>query len=206
MITLGSHASAHPFSKELHAGFLALLPRVERLARGYFRHVACPGRRADAVAEAVALAWNWYRRLAKQGRDAAGFAVSLALLAARAASSGRRLCGQERAQDALSPVARMRHGFAVVSLTDLAPVSGDPLVEALRDNTATPPDQQAAFRIDFAAWLRRLGRRRRRVARRLMLGERAYEVARWFGVSPGRVSQLRRELERDWEAFYGPPG
>src|SRR5262245_62212190 len=180
MITLCEHAPARPSSKHLHAGFLTLLPRIERLARSFFRHVACPGRRADAVAEAVAIAWAQYRRCAEQGRDAARFAVSLALLAARAAGSGRRLCGQERAQDALSPVARMRHGFAVVSLTDLAPVSGDPLVEALTENTSTPPDQQAAFRIDFAEWLRRIGRHRRRVARRLMLGERAYEVARWF--------------------------
>src|SRR5262245_65165402 len=206
MMAVGPHPPVQPPPKHLHAGFLALLPRIERLARHYFRHVACPGRQADAVAEAVALAWAWYRRCAEQGRDAARFALSLALLAARAAGSGRRLCGQERAQDALSPRARWRHGFAVVSLTDLAPVSGDPLVEALRDNTATPPDQQAAFRIDFAAWLRRLGRHRRRVARRLMLGERPGDVARWVGVTPGRVSQLRRELERDWQAFYGPPG
>src|SRR5262245_57228534 len=206
MITLCEHAPARPSSKHLHAGFLTLLPRIERLARSFFRHMACPGRRADAVAEAIALAWAQYRRCAEQGRDAARFSVSLALLAARAAASGRRLCGQERAQDALSPVARMRHGFAVMSLTDVAPVSGDPLVEALRDNTVTPPDQQAAFRLDFADWLRHIGKRRRRVARRLMLGERPGDVARRVGVSPGRVSQLRRELERDWQVFYGPPG
>jgi len=205
MIAVDPHAPTRPSSKQLHAGFLALLPRVERLARYYFRQIACPGRRADATAEAVAIAWARYRRCAEQGRDAAQFVLSLALLAARAAGSGRRLCGQERAQDALSPRARWRHGFAVVSLSDQAPVSGDPLAEALRDNTATPPDEQAAFRIDFAAWLRRIGKRRQRVARRLMLGERAHEVARRVGVSPGRVSQLRRELERDWEAFYGPP-
>jgi hypothetical protein len=132
--------------------------------------------------------------------------VSLALLAARAAGSGRRLCGQERAQDALSPVARWRHSFAVESLSDLGTVPDDPLAVALRDNTTTPPDQQAAFRIDFAVWLLRLGRRRRRVARRLMLGERPGDVARRVGLSPGRVSQLRRELERDWETFYGPLG
>src|SRR5262245_46791987 len=206
MITLCEHAPARPSSKHLHAGFLTLLPRIERLARSFFRHMACPGRRADAVAEAIALAWAQYRRCAEQGRDANRFVVSLALLAARAASSGRRLCGHERAGDVLSPVARMRHGFAVVSLTDLAPVSGNPLVDALRDNTATPPDQQAAFRIDVAAWLRRLGRGRRRVAHRLMLGERLYEVARRVGVSAGRVSQLRRELEQNWQDFYGPPG
>src|SRR5262245_49200790 len=206
MNTICEHASAHLSSKHLHAGFLALMPRVQRLARYYFRQIACPGRRADAVAEAVAIAWARYRRCAEQGRDAARFAVSLALLAARAAGSGRRLCGQERAGDVLSPRARWRHDFAVESLMDLAPVSGDPLIEALRDNTATPPDQQAAFRIDFADWLRRLGKRRRRVARRLMLGERPGDVARRVGLSPGRISQLRRELERDWQAFYGPPG
>jgi hypothetical protein len=42
----------------LHAGFLALLARIQTHARIHFRHVRCPGRRDDLVAEAVAISWN----------------------------------------------------------------------------------------------------------------------------------------------------
>jgi hypothetical protein len=43
----------------LHAGFLALLPRVELYARVFFRHLRCGHRQEEAVAEAAALAWKW---------------------------------------------------------------------------------------------------------------------------------------------------
>jgi hypothetical protein len=39
-----------------------------------------------------------------------------------------------------------------------------------------------------------------------MLGERTLDVAGKYGLSPGRVSQLRREFHDDWEFFCaGPP-
>ena len=34
-------------------------------------------------------------------------------------------------------------------------------------------------------------------------GERPTDVARRFGLSPGRVSQLRREFQRGWRTFCG---
>jgi hypothetical protein len=36
----------------------------------------------------------------------------------------------------------------------------------------------------------------------LMVGDRPLAVARRFGLSPARISQLRRELHDDWQAFY----
>src|SRR5262245_35712536 len=80
-----------PSPAALHAGFLQLLPRVERHARVAFRHVRCPHRRADAVAEVVALAWKWYVRLVRRGQDPASFVTALAAFAARAVRSGRGL-------------------------------------------------------------------------------------------------------------------
>jgi hypothetical protein len=64
------------------------------------------------------------------------------------------------------------------------------------------PDQ-VQFRCDFPRWLRRLGGRDRRVARELMAGERAVDVARQFGLTEGRVSQLRRAFKQDWDAYGG---
>jgi hypothetical protein len=82
-------------------------------------------------------------------------------------------------------------------------LSGNPLIEALHDNTQTPVDEQVCFRLDFPAWLNTLGDRDRRVVKDLMRGERALEVAHKFGVSPSRVSQLRREFQRGWTHFCG---
>jgi len=98
---------------DLQERFLAIRPRILVHARIYFRHVRCGGRKADAIAETVALAWKWFVRLARRGKDARRFPSVLASFAARAVRSGRRLCGQERVRDVLSPVAQQRHGFSV---------------------------------------------------------------------------------------------
>jgi hypothetical protein len=197
----------------LGARFLMLLPRIELHARVYFRFL--PGdRKEEAVAETVALAWAWYLRLTARGKDATQFASALATFAARAVLSGRRLCGQLPAQDVLSEVAQRRHAFTVQALPQstrhpfeevYASVQGqrhiDALDEMLRDNTVTPPPEQAAFRIDFAAWRRTRTERDRRLMADLMLGERTSHVSRKYGVTAGRVSQLRRDFHDDWLRF-----
>ena len=100
----------------LQAGFLRILPRIERHARIYFRDVQCTAKRQDFIAETIALAWSWYRRLMKKGKDASKFASGLARYAARAVGCGRKVTGQEKAKDVLSSVAQKRHGFKVESL------------------------------------------------------------------------------------------
>ncbi|MFO0877575.1 MAG: hypothetical protein U0840_09385 [Gemmataceae bacterium] len=83
----------------LQHAFLVILPTIEQHARARFRHVRCPHRREDCEAEAVALAWKWCVCLAQRGKDATAFPSTLAVLAARAVSSGRRVCGQESDHD-----------------------------------------------------------------------------------------------------------
>src|SRR5689334_2240505 len=106
-----------PTVESLQSRFLAFLPRIERRAQVYFRDVKCAMRKADCVAEVVAIAWKWFTRLMKKGRDATKFVGALATLAARAVRSGRRACGQERSNDVLNPLAQARHGFHVHSLS-----------------------------------------------------------------------------------------
>jgi hypothetical protein len=187
----------------LHAGFLSILERIQLHARIFFRHINCPHRKEDAIAETVALAWKWYLLLAHKGKDARQFPSALAAFTARAVKSGRRLCGQERVADALSPLAQARHGFAVSSLPSHSTLSANLFSEALADNTRTPVPEQVHFRIDFPAWLRRLGDRDRRIARDMALGHRTQDLARLHQVSAGRISQLRRQLHTDWLHFLG---
>ena len=202
MSTPTDHASlAH-----LQATFLAsILPKVVAHGRVSFRHIRCRHQQEELLAEMTGLCWRWHLRLAERGKDATRFPTALATFAARAVRSGRRLAGMDRTKDVLSPLAQQRKGFAVGKLPDYSALDGSPLDEALHDNTRTPPDEQCAFRIDFPAWRATHAERDRRLLDDLMLGERTLDVAGKYGLSPGRVSQLRRELHDDWEFFCAEP-
>lgn len=186
----------------LHARFLAFLPRIEAHANISFRYIRCAAKKADSVAETVALAWKWFLMLEARGKDARQFVSAIATFAVRAVKSGRRVAGMEKSKDAMNHLSQYRHGFAIEQLPDEV---ANPLADALADNTVTPPPDAAAFRIDFPAWLQGLPDRDRRLANRLMTGERTLAMARGFRLSPARVSQLRRELCEDWARFHGEP-
>jgi hypothetical protein len=186
----------------LHSCFLRFLPRIEEHGRVYFRHVRCRATRDEALAEMRGLCWQWFVRLQRRGKDVSQFVSALATYAARAVRGGRRVCGQERAKDALSPAAARRHGFAVGKLPECSSLAGSPLEEALRDNTHSDVPDQVAFRLDFPAWRRRHGARDRRLIDLLTAGERALDISRAFGLSPARVSQKRRRFLHDWERFH----
>jgi hypothetical protein len=186
----------------LHAAFLTILPRIELHGRCYFRHKPRE-KRDEAIAEMVALAWKWFVNLARRGKDATTFPTALACYAARAVHNGRRLCGMERTKDVLSPRAQQLQGFTVSSLPDGSTLSTSVFSEALLDNTLTPVDEQVAFRIDFPAWRLTRCDRDRRVIDDLMLGERTMDVAERYGLTAGRISQLRRDFSQDWRRFCG---
>jgi hypothetical protein len=71
------------------------------------------------------------------------------------------------------------------------------------DNHRTPPPDQAAFRIDFPVWVRRHTERKRNIIRDLMMSEKTKDVARKYGTTARRISQMRRELCLDWNRFHG---
>ena len=189
----------------LHARFLALVPRIELHARISFRHVKCPDKQADAIAETLAIAWQWYVRLVERGKDPAEFVTTFASLAARHVKAGRKVCGQENSRDALSPLAQQRHGFTVSPLPAGSSLNGNIFDQALHDNTRTPVDEQVCFRLDFPSWRRTRTDRDRRVIDHLMVGERTLDVSQRYGLSPGRISQMRREFRQDWMRFCGEP-
>jgi len=200
----------------LHARFLRLLPKIETHARIVFRGVRCPVRQEDLVQECVGLGWRWFLRLTEQGKDVFAFPAAFAALVARAVKCGRRLCGQERSGDMLSFVAQARHGFRVERLPSTtrsphehlyADPHGQALLDAweerLRDNTITPPPDAAAFRVDWPFFLVGLTRRDRDLALFLSLGHSGKAAAAKFGLSPGRVTQLRQQWCREWRACQG---
>jgi hypothetical protein len=154
----------------------------------------------------LALAWWWFIRLVRRGKNPEGFITVLADFAARAVSSGRRLCGQEKVNEVLSPVAQRRHGFTVQRLHPSGSPPGSPWDDAVRDNTQTPVPSQVIFRVEFPIWRSRRNKRDRRIIDRLLLGERTGAVAQAFDLSPGRIAQLRRQFHADWLCFGAAPG
>jgi formate dehydrogenase assembly factor FdhD len=151
----------------------------------------------------LTMTWKWHLRLAEKGKDATCFPTALASYAACAVKSGCRLCGQERANDVLSPVAQQQQHFAVEKLPDFSTLGGSPLEEALHDNTVSPVPDQVAFRLDFPAWLVTLSQRNRAMAEDMALGEKTQKLAEKYRVSEGRISQMRRYFEHDWSQFCG---
>jgi hypothetical protein len=187
---------------ELHAVFLSILPRIELHGRVYFRNKNAD-MREELIAEMVGLCWKWFVRLVERGKDPTAFVSALATFAARAVNSGRRVCGQERSKDVLSPSTQRRHGFVVERLPDYTTLAGTSLEEALIENTATPVPEQVSFRLDFPQWRLTRCHRDREMIDRMLLGERTLDLSKQFGVSPARVSQLRREFHDDWWRFCG---
>ena len=181
--------------------FLMHLPRVRAHAAYALRRIHCPDIRSDLMAEILALAWKQFGTLVRRGKDPTAFIATLALRCSQAVKAGRRLVGSERSQDVMSSVGQFRHGFEVGSLDD-PPSQDDDLTEALVDNMRSRVPDQAAFRIDFPRWRRRLGVRNRRVMDALMAGEATGAVAVRCAMSQARVSQLRREFEESWDAFH----
>jgi hypothetical protein len=180
-----------------------LLPRIQRQGECYFRHVKNKVQKREIIAEMIALGWKWVVCINEQGKDPCQFAVTLAILLSRAVWSGRRLCGKEKAHDVMSRRTQYLNGFQIQSLPLYEANEDSDELEALVDNTRTPPPDQAAFRIDFPEWIRTHTQRNRRIIHDLMVGHRTKDVARRHGTTAGRISQLRREFCHDWRRFCG---
>ena len=61
----------------------------------------------------VGLCWVWFVRLAERGKDGSKFPGHLASFAARHVHSGRKVCGQDKANDADHPGGASHHHQAV---------------------------------------------------------------------------------------------
>jgi hypothetical protein len=184
------------------AGFLQVLPAVQTHAQIQFRRLPASSRE-EAIQEAIASACVSYQLLAVQGRLHVARPDTLARFAVHAVLNGRHVGGrQETVRDALSKVAQARHRFRTGGIESLGAETLEWRQVAVTDRKASVPDI-AAFRIDFAAWLKTLSRRDRRIIFALAAGEGTSRVADHFGLTAGRVPQLRRKYEHLWRSFQG---
>jgi len=181
--------------------FVALLPVILRYVTPAFHKLGSEAK-AEAIQEAVATCFVAYWRLVQQGREGLAFATVLARYAVAQVRTGRQVGGRLNVKDVSSGYSQYRKRFNVSRLDRFDSVERCWKEVTLADDK-WPILDQVAFRCDFPAWLKTLRPRDRSIARALAAGSRTTDVARRFGVSIARISQLRRELERSWWAFHG---
>jgi hypothetical protein len=188
--------------------FLKVLPAVQTHAKIRFRRLRADVRE-EAIAEASAAACLNFYVAAQQGKLNVLTPGSLSDFSARHVTAGRHVGGrQDAAKDVLSPACRRRHGVTVFSIDDSnrADRGGNDWRQILIADRRTQIPDVAAMRIDFAEWLNTLSRRDRRIVNALAKGDSTMSVAQEFQVTPGRISQLRRQYERSWMSFQGEAG
>jgi hypothetical protein len=175
------------------AEFVTMLPEISRWLRLAFRQLG-PEAREDAIEEGIIHALLSYSRLHAKGRPKKANASSLAWYAARAVKRGRPAVGRMNAKEPLSRYARIGSGIRFERQ------DGEWIDKLVADKRASIPDQVAA-KLDVSAWFTSLTQRPKQIAKDLAFGSSTSEVARTHGVTPGRISQLRRALAESWAAF-----
>jgi len=186
-----------------HSRFLAMAPAIRRTAEICFRKLR-PDLREEMVAEVIANSLVAYARLVEREKEDLAFPSALARFAVAQVRQGWRVGNPLNSNDVNSRSAQRRRGFQVERL-DQFDAGDEEWKEVLIEDGRATPAEIAASRIDFATWLASLSMLRRRIARCLATGESTLEAARQFAVSPGRISQIRREFRASWLAFQGEP-
>jgi hypothetical protein len=177
--------------------FVDMLPEIRKWVRLAFRQLN-PEAREDAIEEGIIHSLLSYSRLHSKGRAEKANASSLAWYAVLAVKRGRPAVGRMNAKE---PLSRYSHVSSGVRFERQNSEWIDKLVE---DKRASVPDQVAA-KLDVRAWFATLTKRMNQIAKDLAFGCSTNEVAQKYGVTAGRISQLRRMLEDSWAAFQQEP-
>jgi hypothetical protein len=193
--------SKEPRSKPAwHAAFLAMLPAIRTHARIAFRDHA-PEAREELVQEVVCNALQAYVRLVELGKADLAYASPLAKYAVAQVRDHRRVGAHLNVRDVMHPYCQAKKDVVVERL-DKIDADGEWQEILIEDRHAGPADV-ARVRLDFAAFLRSLPIKVRRIAKFLSRGETTNAAARKFDVSAGRISQIRKELKEAWQKFVG---
>lgn len=128
--------------------------------------------------------------------------MSLARFAIRQVCAGRMVGTSLNVRDPLSAYAQRCRAITVERLEYRDNDTNEWLPVFVDDHRVSVADQ-AALRIDIPAWLQGFARRLQAIACDLARGFSTSEVAAKFGVSAGRISQLRREFYQSWLTFQG---
>ncbi len=175
------------------SSFVAMMPEVVQKLRLAFCQLD-PEAREDAIEEGVVHSLLAYIRLHEQGRAEVSTPSSLAWYSSQQVKRGRPAVGRMNGKEPLSRYGQISNDIKL----ERQPNNWiDAIVE---DKRAAVADQVAA-KMDVGAWFATLTKRTKEIAKDLAFGCSTKEVAKKYGVTAGRISQLRRVLEESWLAF-----
>jgi hypothetical protein len=201
MIAYAKSAPKARHESDWHDGFVAMMPDIAKYACRAFRHLNAEAR-AEAIQEVLVSAMLAYFRLYQRGKIDLAFPSVLARFAVAQFHYGSRVGEKMNCRNVLSPYARRVKGIKVESL-HVSDHEGDPWRERLVEDKHAGPAETAAARIDVAEWFALMTHRDRKIAEALSQGSPTKDVAKQFRVSPGRISQKRREFFESWQLFHG---
>lgn len=190
-------ASASP---RLTDDFVAMLPAIRTIARKAFR-ARNYSDREELVAEAIASSFVQYCGLLARGAANRAFATPLGHYGVRHAHVGRRVGGHLNMDDVSSAYCRRHRKVSLLRFTCTSSGEQSGWRELVVEDRRAGPADVAVTRLDFQEWLNRLPEREHRIALYLASGEPTCNAAVHFGVSRGRISQIRDELRRSWEEY-----
>lgn len=136
--------------------------------------------REQKICDAQSVAWEFFQTAGPTATP-----QTIAAFAIRHVASGRQFRESSRSITGPNPRRRpkpRRAGF-------------DP--SAIFREGANPA-RVVCFRDLYQVWLETLNDRQRKVVELLANGDRTEEAAAKCGLTPGRISQIRREVERRW--------
>ncbi len=122
-------------------------------------------------------------------QDKAAFAKQFVRFAIRQTRAGRTPQDCPRKKDVLAP-----RWVGPTRMADFAP---DQFVAR-----STPIPDAVSFRVDVPAFFETLSDRQRRMAVDLAMGMTTTDAAAKYTLSPGRISQFRREFKTLFDAFF----
>ena len=173
--------------------FASMLPEIDQRLRRAFRQLD-PASKDEAIGEGVLHSFLAYARLHELGRAEVATPTSLAFYSAKHVKRGRPATGRMNSKEPLSRYAQISNGIQI------AREHGQWIEAIVEDKRASVPDQ-VATRMDFHAWFATLTKRMKEIARDLAFSFSTSEVAQKYGLTAGRISQMRRMLENSWAAF-----
>ena len=175
------------------ADFTRMLPEIERRLRRAFRHLNTDARE-EAISDGVMHCLLAYVRLHEQEREQVASPSTLVFYASRRVKCGRAAVGSTNSKDVLSRYAQISREIQIET-------SPGQWLAAIVDDKRAPVPEQVAAKIDVGAWFATLSYHVKAIATDLALGFTTSELATKYCVTSGRISQLRRKLERSWQAF-----
>jgi hypothetical protein len=184
-----------------HAAFEAMIPIIETHAKIVFRHLNSDAR-DEAIQETICNACQAYARLVELGKTSVAYPRALAQFGVAQTREGRKVGNSLNICDVSSDYCQQRKNIVLERL-DRYDSKEEAWADILVEDKHAGPAQTAAVRIDFAAWLKTLPRQLRKIAKFLSRGETTLAASNQFHLSPGRISQIRRQLFEAWQTFQG---